>query len=579
MVQFKVYKEMAPCSCYDSCPCNSRWSLWGYTKSINIEDISVQTQALTNVVAYGDTPYIAPFGVKGKDGRVANITGTYKDASMKFQSSLLPSGFEVISIQKKGPSGIVLNGMAIKVIGDGLPELGDALWTINNITWDRQAMEGGMWRFKLQLGYVWDVTKNELKLYEDGVGTNVKDNVKFFVIKEENCCRCSCKNERVYINNPKIETTLHDLNRARFTLPYKTYEKEDILKIYCDTDESNAVFYGIVTNVSNSSNSAIQYECTEIGTLLYRKPCAKLGAGIFKPRIRIPNPYKGVQLTLQQIIGTILKFYQDSPIKGYNPGPGNDKTGKWGASPWLPGREDDAYLPPQILSGFTVGKALDNVLNEQCGLHTWFDNNTGHLEYGFYRNIVTIDPATDYIIYSEQIQSLAEEYQADGVILMDNSANNPTRYPAGSNTGTYIQYQFSSDLTNEQLSSIAKRIYNDIRLANRDTFKVKFPAGTVKFRDGDVFSGLGDSTVTPRLPYRGGVDQDPTEDPSDSCWQIREMVITDTYTECTVGSTYFSIFDIYRTALKRYDGCPAPIETKDTETNVYALPARESTNT
>jgi hypothetical protein len=430
-----------------------------------------------------------------------------------------------------------------------------------------------MWRFKLQLGYVWDVTKNELKLYEDGVGTNVRDNVKFFTVREGG------HQGRFYIDNPKIETTLHDLNRARFTLPYKIYEKEDILKIYCDTDESNAVFYGIVTNVSNSSNSAIQYECTEIGTLLYRKPCAKLGAGIFKPRIRIPNPYKGVQLTLQQIIGTILKFYQDSPIKGYNPGPGNDKTGKWGASPWLPGREDDAYLPPQILSGFTVGKALDNVLNEQCGLHTWFDNNTGHLEYGFYRNIVTIDPATDYIIYSEQIQSLAEEYQADGVILMDNSANNPTRYPVGSNTGTYIQYQFSSDLTNEQLSSIARRIYNDIRLANRDTFKVKFPAGTVKFRDGDVFSGLGDSTVTPILPYRGGVDQDPTEDPSDSCWQIREMVITDTYTECTVGSTYFSIFDIYRTALKRYDGCPAPTEKKDTETNVYALPARSSETT
>ena len=192
---------------------------------------------------------------------------------------------------------------------------------------------------------------------------------------------------------------------------------------------------------------------------------------------------------------------------------------------------------------------------------------------------MTIDPTTDYIIYSEQIQSLAEEYQADGVILMDNSANNPTRYPAGSNTGTYIQYQFSSDLTNEQLLSIARRIYNDIRLANRDTFKVKFPAGTVKFRDGDVFDGLGDSTVTPILPYRGGVDQDPTEDPSDSCWQIREMVITDTYTECTVGSTYFSIFDIYRTALKRYDGCPAPTETNDSETNFYALPARSSETT
>ena len=93
-------------------------------------------------------------------------------------------------------------------------------------------------------------------------------------------------------------------------------------------------------------------------------------------------------------------------------------------------------------------------------------------------------------------------------------------------------------------------------------------AGTVRFRDGDVFTGLGDSTVTPMLEYRAGIDIDPTKDPSDSCWQIREMVITDTYTECTVGSTYFSIFDIYRTALKRYDGCPAPTETKDIETNL-----------
>ena len=203
-----------------------------------------------------------------------------------------------------------------------------------------------------------------------------------------------------------------------------------------------------------------------------------------------------MQLTLQQIVGTILKFYRDNPIKDYDPGVGNDRTGKWGASPWLPGREKDAYLPPQILSGYTVGKALDNVLNEQCGLHTWFDNDTGHLEYGFYRNSITIDPSTEYIIYSEQVQSLAEEYQADGVILVDSSANNPTRYPPGNNTGSYIQYQFSSDLTNEQLSSIARRIYNDIRLANRDTYKVKFPAGTVRFRDGDVFDGLGDSTVT-----------------------------------------------------------------------------------
>ena len=92
----------------------STWSSVGITLPVNIEDISVQTQALTNVVAYGETPHITPFGVKGKDGRVANITGTYKNRSMVF----VRDGMEVISVQDIKSSGYVVNGMAIRVSCD-----------------------------------------------------------------------------------------------------------------------------------------------------------------------------------------------------------------------------------------------------------------------------------------------------------------------------------------------------------------------------------------------------------------------------------------------------------------------------
>lgn len=559
MVKFKVLKEEVGSNG------KSRWSGYATTPDANIEDISISTQALTNVVAIGTSPQVQLFGVKGKDGRVCNISGSFKGVANNHPPSG-SWGFDVVSFED-----FLVRGAAIQAMGNGLPELADAYWTINDITWDRSGNQGGLYKFRLQLGYVWN-HDGELMLYDEDTGTNIPTSAKFFVIQE------STPSSRFYIYNTKVVGSVHDLNRATFNTDSDILDEGDKIKIYCESNPTKSVFYGIVKKKNNGSNTAILYDCAEIGTLLYRKACAKTGGGIFKPRIRIPNPYKEQQLKLKQIVGTILKFYNDNPIDGYSPGYGTDKTYKWGDSEWLPGREDEAYLPPQILSGFTVGKALDNVLNEQCGLHTWFDNNTGKLEYGFYRNLVTIDPSTDYITYTEQIESLAEEYAADGVILMDNSANNPTRYPVGLGSGSTIQYKFSSDLTNEQLYSIARRIYNDIRV-NRDTFKVKFPAGTIKFTEGDVFTGLGDKTVTPEMPYRGGADEDPASDPSDAVWQIKEIIITDTYTECIVGSSYYSVFDIYRTALQRYDGCPAPTESKDIETDEYVVSARSENTT
>ena len=144
-------------------------------------------------------------------------------------------------------------------------------------------------------------------------------------------------------------------------------------------------------------------------------------------------------------------------------------------------------------------------------------------------------------------------------------------YPNDPVLGTTIQYKFDSDMNNIMLNSMAAKIHKDLQV-NRNTYKVKFPAGTVKFKDGDVFTGLGDSTISPAMPYKDNVDYDPLTDPSDAVWQINEMTITNEYTEVLVGPSYFSVFDLYKTKLNKVTiGATIPTDDHSISTNEVPL--------
>jgi len=553
-IQFVLEKK-------DSTTGKSTWAGDG-TATISVEDVSVSTMSNIQTINDGDEPTIIPFGVKE---RTATLTGTMYNTSMNGPNYI--NKMDPIYVDSLGT--IAARGIRVND-PTNIPELGTAVWKINKWDYEGDASKGSQWKFRLSLSYAWDPSINEIQLFADGVGNNTPESVRFFA-------KLKSGGSLVQIYNTRIDGTLHDLNRAKFETYNTTFSKGNHIQIMCETS-STPVFYGIVIDKRNNTSGNVVYDCTEIATLLYRKPCAKIKPGLFKPRIRIPNPFEKKYLKLQQFVSTILKFYNDGPLEGYSPGNGYCSSSAIFESEYLPGRTG-SYIAPQILSGMTVGKALDNLLCEQCGLYIWYANDTGRMEYGFQRNSITMDLSKEYIMYSEQVASQGEDYEADGVILMDNSANQPTRWPVGiDNSGSFVQYKFNSDLTNEQLTSIAQRIYSDLK-QNRDTFKVKFPPGTVRYKEGDSFTGLGDSTVTPNMPYRGGTDEDPTDRPGDSVWQIKEITITSDYTECLVGSSYYSVFDIYRTALQKYDGCPAPTETKDKETNTYALPARSESST
>jgi hypothetical protein len=131
----------------------------------------------------------------------------------------------------------------------------------------------------------------------------------------------------------------------------------------------------------------------------------------------------------------------------------------------------------------------------------------------------------------------------------------------------------NTDVVSISLTEIAKRIYNDLQLADTDKYKVVFPPGTgLKFCENDVFGGkngygLGDKTTTPQMEPRI-LDGIPiTSDPGKQLWQIKDLTITDKYTEVVVGPSYRSTFDLYGEYLRPVDGVPVQKDVEKWRSN------------
>ena len=529
-----------------------------------LESVSVTTDAKIMVVEELTDPYIMP---QGCEKRTARISGVFEN-SLEFNASLDPT----LDVIGKYPNSLtepgIMHSRAISVLEgtDLVPELGTSKWRIISFIWDRQANKLGQYHFTMELGYIWEV-ENEIHLFADDVGTIRNNDVKFYVMKADH--RYNFGTFKYYIYDVTVRTTCQELNTAKFS-SMVSFTEEDIIKIYCSTYSDKPVFYGLVKEVKQAQNGTFVINCIEIGELLYRKQCAKVGAGLFKTRIKIPNPYKiSTYLTIEQITKLIMTFYHTGKIKNYDPGWGVCTSADVGASQYLPGK--DIYLPPQMLSGMSVGKALDTFIINQCGMNIWYDSASGRMEYGFVRNAISLDSKKEFIESTEKMNSSTHDFKADYVVLWNNTSTQRKTYPPDpAVTDTGIQYKIGSDLLDQALEAFAERIYRDMQ-QSRDMYRVRFQAGTARFQDGDFFTGLGDETTKHPMPYRTGSDSNPTEDPGDSVWQIKEMIITDKYTEVIVGSSYFSVFDLYKDALKRIDGVPTPTEEKEQESYETAI--------
>jgi hypothetical protein len=534
------------------------WTSAGTSSAINIEDVSVTTSAEYISTEFGVTPKIIPLGCKN---RVASITGTFKGRSLTDQDS------EYLDVLQDA---VDIRGRGIKVVSgyNEFPELGNGIpWQIASFSWDRQAKLRGQWKFMMNLVYIWNSSINEIQLYADGVGSNIPTDIRFSAtIGISN----SGYSSSYLINNVKIHADIQSINTASFSTITSTYTKGDIIHIYCSTDEGNAVFFGIVNEVK-SGNKIVNYDCIEIGDLMSRVAVSKSTSGLFKPKVMIKNKLDDgkTKRPLSSFISTILKFYSINPVSSFNNfGVGVDKTG-YGNSTDIPGHKG-VQIPTQMLSVMSVFKALNRVVEDQCGLRTWYHNNTGALEYGYWRNVYNIDVTKDIIIANEQTYGYSEDFKPNNVIVVDNSGR-PSCYPATPVAGTTLKYQYTSDMNDNMIGTLAMQIYTDLNIDDRSVYKVKFPPGCIKMREGDKFSGLGDQTITPVMIWRDGSDDDPLVDPTDTSWQIKELTITETYTEVVVGPSYFSVFDLYKDAIKKISEAPVQTDTKSVYTSTAVV--------
>jgi hypothetical protein len=263
----------------------------------------------------------------------------------------------------------------------------------------------------------------------------------------------------------------------------------------------------------------------------------------------------------------------------YNPGNGVCRAGNLIDSQYIPGRapgdtagDKGTYLPSNIISGKPIGKALDDFLENTCGFKTWFDRINGKLEYGFIRDKITIDPSKESIMSTEKMDDEnALPYKPNIVVVWSSDGHTKEYWPKAAFADgkiTIMNFKLSSNNFAGSLEAFAERIYNDAQV-NTDIFKVRFPPGTTRFKEGDWFSGLGDQTITHPMEYKTGEDLNPLVEPGDTVWRITDVVITEAGTDIVVGPSYYSIFDLYKTSLSPVDSVPTTTETINKHSSVY----------
>lgn len=557
-VQFRVLQES------QKSDGTSSWIAIHTLTPCQLIDLNITTTAAFEKVEVSATPSIIPMGIKSC---ICKIVG-------KFENNMILDCVNGTVINTEVTNEDILNvtapdstnRLALKVV-DGLsdyPEL-DGIWSIKSFVWDRSAKELGRYGFTAELSYYWS-NPAEVQFYAGDTANKAREAANFEVIVNGS--------HKYSIYATKIHESLNDINTARFSIANSTnlIDKDDTVKIYRKNAYDVIAFNGYVINVINNKDNTFTYECKELGNLLYEMPIIKSTGGIFKSRIIIHNPTDPYgNLTIQDFVNAMMSFYTHHPNVTYTPGSGICRAGNLSTSQTIPGK-DNTYLPATVISGKSIGKALNDFLENTCGFSVWYNRNTGAVEYGFIRDAITLNITSEYIMSTEKLEDEnAIPYKPYVVEVWNADASGKGYYPkSGLTEGTFniMRFKLSSNNFSGTLDAFAERIYTDAQL-NTDIFRVTFPPGTVRFKEGDYFKGLGDQTITYPMEYKTGNDANPLETPGDSVWRITDVIITENSTEVIVGPSYYSIFDIYHTSLSTIDGVPTTTETITEKTGTF----------
>lgn len=405
-----------------------------------------------------------------------------------------------------------------------------------------------------------------------------------------------------------INFILKSDNKSNFVefnvLPAVDIFKGDIVSLRCNGVVPSGFKTGIVQDIYENSDGTRHISAYDPSVLLKNVKCKAYVDGIFKSKMLIRNPdLNGDYRTINNFVSDQLneKFITSwATLQSYLPPVVVDNTATYaGGSISNPSNgfgestvhplDDSKVLPDLLVSDLSLYDAYYKFLNTICGFKVWYNGESEgsakcRVDYGFvrlkidelqtingigrYSNGILIDVDNEYISSTKCIESVKND-KVDEVIVYSNNNNlrgsyidELIAYPTKT-----VAYKVEGNYSKEELDWIASRIYSDTNNIDK-SYEITFPPGTIRFKDGEYFGGyvagvgtfgIGDQTVSPVMPFKGGDDVDQRYDQSDSVWQIDEVNITEEGTYVTVGSSYLTIMEILGNKLVEVTGGTDPV--------------------
>ena len=395
-------------------------------------------------------------------------------------------------------------------------------------------------------------------------------------------------------------------NTAEFDVPATCeIQPGDIISIRCNDEVVHGYKTGIVREIQEKNDKTKRVITVDPSILLKRIYCRHEQVGFFNNKIVIRNPdVTGHYLTLGEFatIKLTQKYLGDwASSLPYIPPELHDNTSVYvdgvcefeGYSKLsIHPLRNNEYLPSLTISELSLYESYNKLFRDICGFNIWYNaveegSLRCHVDYGFIRtkyhtddfpsvrideyqysedygmnyltNGILIDVNKEFIVDTKRIDNNLVREPVDEVIVYGNTGlKGKYSNPDISFPSTSVIYKVHGNFGNDELNWLAERIYTDRRI-NDSTYKISFMPGCIRFKDGEFFGGesssgviqygIGDETIQPLMPFRHGMDYDPRNDPSDSVWQINEVIMTDTKTEITVGSSYITVFEMFKDKL------------------------------
>ncbi|HOJ95690.1 MAG TPA: hypothetical protein PK024_02475 [Methanospirillum sp.] len=378
--------------------------------------------------------------------------------------------------------------------------------------------------------------------------------------------------------------------------PVKIDPFKHLVQLRYNNQELKFFKVGIVKTCEQKTNSNLyRIQINDILEFLTHIRLTSEIKGIFRSGNMIRNPDQTTRQyrTLSEILDIILKKWckdLQSDAEIYDPyvtlipTEAVDKSNTWGTSVFIPNTQN--YYPTLMFSDISVIDACKKVICDTANLTMWIDidltkTSPVKLEYGYTRDPIVFEPKEFFVenkvidpsLVGPPVQAIKLLSNNDEIFGYADIYNNDIKnsFEMSSTVRTIAIYRVDGNFSQQELNALSARMLYERNHQENTGYQLTFPEVIPRFKEGDYFDGLGDSTIDPPMNYKSGNDVDPATDPRDSVWKITEIEVKNNTMYVTVNSTYKTIFEMFQSKIQEVKSSNPPIESTDHKSGIIQL--------